>query len=84
MLLKYREELVRTVIEKLLTYALGRGVEYYDVPAVRAIRRDAAPDYRWSSVILGIAKSLPFQMRTAPASGPLADTSSRTRRLQEP
>ena len=84
MLLKYREELVRTVIEKLLTYALGRGVEYYDMPAVRAIRRDAAPDYRWSSVILGIAKSLPFQMRTAPASGPLADTSSRTRRLQEP
>ena len=49
---------------KLLTYALGRGVEYYDLPAVRRIARDAAPDdYRWSSLILGIVKSAPFQMR---------------------
>ena len=48
----------------LLTYALGRGVEYYDAPAVRAILRDAAPqDYRLSSIILGIVKSTPFQMR---------------------
>ena len=49
--------------EKLLTYALGRGVEYYDMPAVRQIVREAAPDdYRWSSLILGIVKSMPFQM----------------------
>jgi len=48
----------------LLTYALGRGVEYYDAPAVRSILRDAAPqDYRFSSLILGIVKSAPFQMR---------------------
>jgi Protein of unknown function (DUF1585) len=48
----------------LLTYALGRGVEYYDAPAVRAILRDAAPqDYRFSTLILGIVKSTPFQMR---------------------
>ena len=48
----------------LLTYALGRGVEYYDAPAVRAILRDAAPqDYRFSSIVLGIVKSAPFQMR---------------------
>ena len=51
---------------KLLTYALGRGAEYYDMPAVRRTVRDAAAnDYRWSSLILGIAKSLPFQMRRA-------------------
>ena len=59
------KEFVRTVIQKLLTYALGRGIEYYDQPAVRQIARQAEPDdYRWSSVILGIVKSTPFQMRT--------------------
>ena len=59
-----RDEFVNTVTEKLLTYALGRGVEYYDRPAIRAIVRDAAAsDYRWSSIIAGVARSLPFQMR---------------------
>ena len=59
-----RDEFVATVTEKLLTYALGRGVEPYDRPAIRAIVREAAADdYRWSSIILGIARSLPFQMR---------------------
>ena len=63
-LLERREEFVTTVTEKLLTYALGRGVEHYDRPAIRAIVREAAAnDYRWSSLILGIARSLPFQMR---------------------
>jgi hypothetical protein len=48
----------------LLTYALGRGVEYYDAPAVRAVLRDAAPQqYRLSTIVLGIVKSAPFQMR---------------------
>ena len=57
---------VSTLTEKLLTYALGRGVEYYDMPTVRAIVRDAAStDYRWSSLILGIVNSAPFQMRRA-------------------
>jgi hypothetical protein len=52
------------VAEKLLTYALGRGVEYYDAPAVRKILREAAPsEYRWSALIMGIVKSIPFQMR---------------------
>jgi hypothetical protein len=65
LLLSRHEEFVRTITEKLLTYAVGRGVEYYDMPAVRGIVRDAAPgDYRWSSIILGITKSQPFQMRT--------------------
>ena len=63
-LLGQEERFVETVTEKLLTYALGRGVEYYDAPAARQIARRAADhDYRWSSVILGIVKSTPFQMR---------------------
>ena len=63
-LLSRREEFVMNVTDKLLTYALGRGVEYYDAPAVRSIMREAAPgDYRWSSLITGIVKSTPFQMR---------------------
>ena len=58
------ERFVATVAEKLLTYALGRGLEYYDAPAVRKIVRDAAADgYRWSDVVLGIAQSPPFRMR---------------------
>jgi hypothetical protein len=53
-----------TVTEKLLTYALGRGLEYSDMPAVRAIVKEAAPgDYELSSLIAGIVKSVPFQMR---------------------
>jgi hypothetical protein len=55
---------VGTFVEKLLTYALGRGVEYYDAPTVRAIVRDArAQDFRVSSLILGVVNSAPFQMR---------------------
>ncbi|MSV30231.1 MAG: DUF1585 domain-containing protein, partial [Bryobacterales bacterium] len=53
-----------TFTEKLLTYSLGRGVEYYDAPAVRKIVRDArAKDLRFSEFIVGIAASTPFQMR---------------------
>jgi hypothetical protein len=60
---------VSTLTEKLMTYALGRGLEAYDAAAVRAITRSAkAEDYRFSSIILGIVKSVPFQMRTAKAS----------------
>ncbi len=66
MLLANREEFVGTVTEKLLTYGLGRGVEYYDLPWIRRIVRQAeADDYRWSSLILGIVESTPFQMRKA-------------------
>ena len=57
---------VSTFAEKLLTYASGRGVEYYDAPAIRTIVRDAkTQNYRASSIILGIVKSQPFQMRTS-------------------
>jgi len=65
-LLKHPEIFVGTLAEKLLTYALGRGVEYYDAPAIREIVRQARPeDFRMSSLILGIVKSTPFQMRTS-------------------
>ncbi len=60
----HRDEFVTTVTEKLLTYALGRGLEAYDAPAVRAIMREAAPDnYRLPALINAIIKSRPFQMR---------------------
>jgi hypothetical protein len=58
------EEFVLTTTEKLVTYALGRGLESSDAPAVRGIIREAASnDYRWSSLILSIVRSTPFQMR---------------------
>ena len=58
------ELFVTTLTEKLMTYALGRGLEHYDAPAVRAITRQArTDDYRFSSVVLGIVNSTPFRMR---------------------
>jgi hypothetical protein len=65
-LLKRPELFVTTLTEKLLTYALGRGVEYYDAPAIRKIVRDGREDdYTFSSLIQGIAQSPPFTMKTA-------------------
>ena len=65
-LLAQKEQFVRTVTTKLLTYALGREIESFDAPAIRGIVRTAASDnYRWSSIILAIVKSAPFQMRRA-------------------
>ena len=63
-IMKHPERFVTTLTEKLLTYALGRGLEYYDMPAIRAITREAArTDYRVSSLIMGIVSSTPFRMR---------------------
>jgi hypothetical protein len=75
-LLGQGNEFIRTVTEKLLTYALGRGVQYSDAPTVRQLVRDLArDDYRWSSLVLGIVKSAPFQMRSAPdGTAPAATT----------
>ena len=65
-LLARPELFVTTLTENLMTFALGRGVEYYDAPAVRKIVKDSEKDdYRFSSLILGIVKSVPFQMRRA-------------------
>jgi hypothetical protein len=62
-LIRYSPQFVRVVTEKLLTYALGRGAEYYDMPVVRSVVREAAPNnYRLTSLIVGIVKSAPFQM----------------------
>ena len=64
LLLERRDQFVGTVTEKLLAYAIGRGPEYYDRSAVRAITRNAAADnYRWSSIIVGVVQSTPFRMR---------------------
>jgi hypothetical protein len=58
------DRFVSTLTEKMLTYALGRGLEYYDAPSVRTILRGAAQDdYRFSSLIVGIVQSAPFRMR---------------------
>ena len=63
-LLHAPDQFVHTVTEKLLTYALGRGVEHFDAPTIRAIVRDAERDgYSFASIVLGIVNSTPFQMR---------------------
>ena len=65
-LLARPELFVTTLAEKLLTFAVGRGVEHYDAPAVRRIVREAEADgFRFSSLVLGIVRSMPFQMRRA-------------------
>jgi hypothetical protein len=66
LLLDQPEQFPRTVTEKLLAFALGRRIEYYDRPAIRKIVRDAAQqNYRWSALILGITKSPSFLMRAS-------------------
>jgi hypothetical protein len=63
-LLRYSPQFVRMFTEKMLTYAVGRGVEYYDMPVIRSIVRDAArDDNRFSAIVLGVVRSDPFQMR---------------------
>ena len=70
-ILRRPEQFVQTMTEKLMTYALGRSVEYYDMPAVRKIVRDgAASNYRFSSIVKGIVASAPFQMRKVPEAAP--------------
>jgi Protein of unknown function (DUF1585)/Protein of unknown function (DUF1588) len=65
-LLDRPEAFVGTVTEKLLMYGLGRETKYFDMPVVRGVMRDAAPDrYRFSDLVLGIVKSAPFQMKTS-------------------
>jgi hypothetical protein len=73
-LLRQPERFAETVADRLLTYALGRGLDYYDQPAARAIVREAAANnYRWSAFILGIVKSVPFQERLAAPRTAVAD-----------
>ena len=73
-LLRYSPQFVSMFVEKLMTYALGRGIELDDKPLVRTVvRQAAARDYRWSAIVLGIVRSAPFQMKKAPASAPVPD-----------
>jgi len=68
----HKEDFVRTFTEKLMTYAIGRGIDTSDLPAIRKIARDAAPqDYKWSAVILGIVNSVPFNMSVAGGEKPV-------------
>jgi mono/diheme cytochrome c family protein len=70
----YGDAFIRTLAEKLLTYGVGRELHYYDMPVVRAITRDAARnDNRFSSLILGIVNSAPFQMRMKAAGNQVAE-----------
>jgi len=67
-LLRYSPQFVRTITEKLMTYALGRGVEYEDMPVIRSIARDAHNDNdRFMAILMGIIKSDPFEMRVKQA-----------------
>jgi len=76
-LVKRGPQFVQTMTERLMTYALGRSVDYYDMPTVRQIVRDAARDnYRFSSLVMGIVKSAPFQMRKVPDADPVSTTAS--------
>jgi hypothetical protein len=66
-LLGLGDQFTGTVVEKLLSYALGRAVDYYDMPTVRQLIRDGArDDYRWSALLLDVVSSTPFQMRRVP------------------
>jgi Protein of unknown function (DUF1592)/Protein of unknown function (DUF1588)/Protein of unknown function (DUF1585)/Protein of unknown function (DUF1587)/Protein of unknown function (DUF1595)/Planctomycete cytochrome C len=79
LLVAHRDDFVRTFTERLLSYAIGRGIESADLPAVRRIVRDAGPqDYKWSAIIAGVVRSAPFSMSTsAPAMAVAHETTDR-------
>jgi mono/diheme cytochrome c family protein len=77
-IMRHPEDFVQTFTEKLMTYALGRGVGAHDMPAVRAVvRASAAHNYSFSSIVLGIVNSTPFQMRMKPANDTPVNVASR-------
>ncbi len=72
-LLRYSPQFLRTITERLMTFALGRGVEYEDMPVIRSIVREAdRDDDRFVAILMGIVKSAPFQMRTKEVEGEVA------------
>ncbi len=80
-LLRHPEQFVRTVAEKLLMYGIGRNVQYFDQPAVRDIvERARASNYSFASLVLGVVKSAPFQMRKAQEEAPKAPSVTTARR----
>jgi len=84
-LLQQKDQFVKAVTGKLLMYALGREIDYHDASAIRSIvRAAAADDYRWSSTILALVKSMPFQMRRAAALKQIADATKAEPRTAAP
>ena len=80
-LLKHKDAFLQSFTENLMTYALGRRVEYYDMPAIRQIVRDAARnDYRMSAFFLSVVKSPAFQMSAADAAERTSTTTERHER----
>jgi hypothetical protein len=66
-LMSRKDQFVEALTERMMTYALGRGVEAYDMPAIRAVRDSAMrDDYRMQSIIVGIVQSVPFVMKRTP------------------
>jgi Protein of unknown function (DUF1592)/Protein of unknown function (DUF1588)/Protein of unknown function (DUF1585)/Protein of unknown function (DUF1587)/Protein of unknown function (DUF1595)/Planctomycete cytochrome C len=83
--MRYSPQFVRVVTEKLLTYALGRGAEHYDMPAIRSIVHGAAADdYKLNALIIGIVKSEPFQMNVRVDDGSRQSASAPRKRSAEP
>jgi Protein of unknown function (DUF1592)/Protein of unknown function (DUF1588)/Protein of unknown function (DUF1585)/Protein of unknown function (DUF1595) len=77
LMISQKQQFVATMTDKLMMYALGRGTESYDAPAVRKVVRDAAAtNYKFSSIVLSIVKSVPFQMRKAAAVAPATQSAS--------
>ena len=73
LLLANKDLFVQTAADRLLTYALGRGLEYYDMPTVRKIVKDSASsNYNFSTLVVNVVKSMPFQMRKAPNPGEIS------------
>jgi len=69
-IMRHPDQFVRTLTEKLMTYGLGRGLEYYDMPVVRSVARDAAKkNYRFSAIVAGIVSSPPFRQKAPQAGG---------------
>jgi len=86
LLASHKEDFVRTLTGKLMAYAVGRGIEYTDLPAIRKIARDAAQsDYRWSSIVLGIVNSPSFSMGIvgSPGEQPVSLAQSRASRQRQ-
>jgi hypothetical protein len=84
-LLARSDSFMTSLIERLLTYALGRRVEYYDQPAIRKILRDSKrADYHFSAVVLGIVQSLPFRMQGGAIPASMALPSTRQASLVTP
>jgi len=76
-IMRHPDQFVRTLTEKLMTYGLGRGLEFYDMPVVRAVARDAAKkNYRFSAIVAGIVSSSPFRQKAPQAGASLVAAAS--------